>query len=354
MCRAGRVDAVGIDRRDAVDTAARLARTAAGHTLSEVADAAGVAPDTLRSRLGAMRWRGRCDDLLATNADLLHTRRVAATLPRWPPAAKRVAASKLRRFGDGTATWSVPFTDIPSRHRRRVSAPRMRTVEPVLVAAHNHCPPLLLVHLSDNPADMVRRSVIDNSSCPQGALHKLVSDPSSWVRAQFAASGRCPQTLLRRLAADDSREVREAVLTDACGQDLVAQLADDPHPRVRYRAASHRQCPRDVLKHLARSDEDLQVVTAAVENPNLGDAALADIITGADTATRVVVAGLVYCPADVAKTLAADPDEDVRVAVAQNDHCPHDLLERLAETDPSPRVRSEAGTNLVEADMYNR
>ena len=230
----------------------------------------------------------------------------------------------------------------------------MRTAEPVLVASHKHCPPLLLVHLSDSRSDRVRRFLIDNSSCPQGALHKFVSDPSSWVRSQFAASGRCPQTLLRRLAADDSREVREAVLTDACGQDLVAQLADDPHPRVRYRAASHRQCPRDVLKHLARSDEDLQVVTAAVENPNLGDAALADIIVGADTATRVVVAGLVYCPADVAKTLAADPDEAVRVAVAQNDHCPHDLLERLAETDPSPRVRSEAGTNLVEADMYNR
>ena len=349
------------DRRDVADTAVRLARTAAGHTLGEVADAAGVNPATLRSRLEAMRWRGRCDDLLATNADALHAhyvaakslhaRRVVMKSLRWPPAAKRVAASKRRRFGDGTATWSVPLADILSRSMRRVSAPRVRTTDPFLAAAHTQCPPLLLVHLSNNPAAAIRRSVIDNSSCPQVVIHKFVSDPSSWVRSEFAASGHCPQSMLSRLAADDDSEVREAVLAGACPQNLVTQLASDPDQRVRYRAASHRQCPRDVLKHLARSDEDLQVVTAAVENPNLGDADLTEIIVDANSATRVIIAGLVYCPVDVAETLATDPDEDVRVAVVRNDHCPHDLLERLAETDPSSRVRSEADTNLVEADM---
>ena len=206
---------MGTDRQDAVDAAARLARTAAGHTLSEVADAADVNPDTLRRRLETMRWRGRCDDLLATNADSLRARRVAATLPRWPPAAKRVAASKLHRLGDGTATWSVQLADTPSRAQRRVSAPRMRTADPVLAANHKQCPPLLLVHLSDSPADRVRRSLIDNWSCPQGALHKLASDPSSWVRSQFVASGRCPHDLLERLAeTDPSPHVRNEAHTN--------------------------------------------------------------------------------------------------------------------------------------------
>ena len=197
---------------------------------------------------------------------------------------------------------------------------------------------------------MVSCSLADNPSCPPWALHKLASDTSSWVRRRFADSGRCPPLLLGRLAADDTSKVRESVLKTVGSSDVVVHLAGDPEPRVRRMAAQHRQCPPDVLERLARSDEDLDVVAAAVGNSNFGDAAMAGVVSSADTAKRVIIANTLHCPGDVYETLACDPDEDVRVAVAQSEACPYCLLERLADRGSSLRVRNEANTNLTEGE----
>ena len=300
-------------------TAARLARIAAGHTLAEVADAAGVDPHALQNHLRALPTRGRCARLLAdwTAPDR------AITVAACPAGVVRAVASLSNERGGGTPGWERTLTAIAEPVQTRVCGPRLRQTASAAAAAHLECPSSLLEHLSNSEDPRTRRAAATNPECPTRLLQRLANDEDNDVRCSVAQHHHCPTPTLERLAGDDAWTVRLHVAQNVC-------------------------CSSDTLEEIVAYDEDPDVAAAAFQNPALNDEALRRRVAHDDWQHRRMVAALQRCPSDLLETLAEDPDIDVRRAVANNPECPFDLLERLAEGNDS-QVAHDALSNLQES-----
>ena len=314
-----RIDAVKPRSVDRWRIAARLARTAAGHTLDEVADAAGVDPHGLRNHLLALPTRGRCAQLLTDRAAPVKAIAVAAC----PAGVVRAGASLSNVRGWGTPGWERMLYPDEEPAPIRVCGPRLRQTAPATAAAHLECPSALLEHLSNHEDPRTRIATARNPACPTRLLQRLANDEDNDVRCSVAQHHHCPTETLKCLAGDDAWTVRLHVAQNVC-------------------------CSSDTLEEIAVVDEDPDVVAAAFQNPALNDEALRRRVAHDDWQHRRMVAALQRCPSDLLETLAEDPDIDVRRAVANNPECPFDLLERLVEDNDS-EVAHAALSNLQES-----
>ena len=314
-----RIDAVKPRKVARWQIAARLARTAAGHTLAEVADAAGVDPHDLRNHLLALPTRGRCAQLLAdpTAPDR------AITVAACPAGVVRAVASLSNVRGWGTPGWERTLTTITEPVQTRVCGPRLRQTASANAAAHLECPSALLEHLSNHENPRTRIAAARNPECPTHLLQRLANDEDNDVRCSVAQHHHCPTPTLGRLAGDDAWTVRLHAVQNLC-------------------------CSSDTLEEIAVCDEDPDVAESAFQNPALNDEALRRSVAHDDWQHRRMVAALRRCPSDLLETLAEDPDSDVRRAVANNTQCPFDLLERLVEDNDS-EVAHAALSNLQES-----
>ena len=107
------------------------------------------------------------------------------------------------------------------------------TIERVIVAGSEHCPPELLTILVADPDPVVRRRVAEHTTDPD-LLDRLAGDPEASVRVPLVNNTGCPTSILRLLAGDPHPHVRRAV---ACNKrtpcDIVDALMSDPDSTVR-------------------------------------------------------------------------------------------------------------------------
>ena len=260
--------------------AARLARCAPAHTLSEVATAADITAHDLERRLAELPVRGRCARLAADA--ILRQRGAAAAAAEQsqacPPAAVRASAAGPRAVrGSGTAGWSISAL---LGSGLRVCAPRLRageaTVAGIVAVANPDCPPLLLERLASNTEQRlsVRTAAAANPSCPLTVVERLVSDNEPEIR--YAASDNPVMSTEHRheMARSFNSDVREAVAGSRLSRpDVLGALVEDNDQRVRSAVAGNPSCPLDLLMRLA-SDNDETVRGCAAGNPSFPPDAL--------------------------------------------------------------------------------
>lgn len=183
-----------------------------------------------------------------------------------------------------------------------------------------------------------------NPVLPHAFRMRLAEHPDAAIRRALASrSVEFPRELYERLAGDEDPKVREYLASNEhVPEDLLAHLAEDPHPSVRAKLAQwFTQAPEPVRRRLL-TDPDEQVRQSAcstyfARTPR--PVPPADLLPAllSDPATRAGAIRHCALDADTADRLAADPDEQVRRQLADHPDLPVRLRAVLA-ADPDTTV----------------
>ena len=263
--------------------AIRAARAAPALGLATVARAAAVAEGTLIDGLCALRWRGRCDTLVA---DTLRSGnaagRVAAAASRTcPPPLRRLAArdftAEVRPAGAGTPAWSGRC--VATRGR-----PLPRSVIAVSVAASAAgCPPAMLAAAAQADRAETRDAAAVNPNCPPQMLAALIDDSDWQTSRRAAANPACPpQILAAAVLHHPGSGVREiAAHNSSCGPAAIVAAARSSDWVMRAAAAQNPNCgPRE--RAALACDDAPAVVCAVARNPNCDAATLRSLARSDD------------------------------------------------------------------------
>ncbi len=218
---------------------------------------------------------------------------------------------------------------------RRTLAGRQDLTEPQVARLLEHVP----------------TSVALKQRLPAAVRRRLTDHPDVWVRISLAdntdlADSTTPENreLFERLAADPAPDVRKALAESGhTPADLRARLAHDPDPAVRATLAQWWTDAPEAVRRTLLTDPEGSVRAAAcaryfrrlphpVPPADLVPALLADPLTRAGAVPHCTL------DADLADSLARDPDPDVRRALAAHPDLPADTRARLA-ADPRALVR---------------
>ncbi|MFD8783590.1 hypothetical protein [Kitasatospora sp. NPDC059599] len=181
---------------------------------------------------------------------------------------------------------------LPDRFRIQLAAHRDKSVRSALVSRAATAPRAVLERLIDDPEPKVREELARNDHTPSDLRFRLAADPDPAVRAELAKHWtQAPEAVRRILLTDPAATVRAA----ACA----TYFACLPHP---------------------------------VPPADLVPALLADPGTRAGAVVHAVL------DADTLRSLAEDPDGEVRAQLARHPDVPPNVRDVLA-VDPSLRVR---------------
>ena len=259
-------------------SAQRLARSAPGFSLEEIAAASGVAADRIVVRLRSLSARGPCA-VAAMSAD-------DPPPGLFPPGAARAAVHAQRQWAvtsPGTVSWSM------RRFRTRRSAVLQASSDAIpreQAARRPDLPPAAAFALCSDPSRHVRCALAANGHTLDVVRGVLCGDPSEIVKVHLAASGTLPTRYLSLLAADSGEQTCEQIASrDDCPPDVLESLSLSDFCSVRVEVASHPAAPADTLARLTGDNEP---------------------------SVRIAVAANPACPSQVSLTLARD--EDWRVA----------------------------------------
>lgn len=202
-----------------------------------------------------------------------------------------------------------------------------------------------------------------NRSCPLNILVWLTWDTNQSVRRAAAENPSCTPELLERLAKSGGADRRAAVASNhSCPPEMLERLANDLDPSVRYAVAKNPLCPPEVLKRLAMDqgilmfrmvDESLSTSELPTRSTSSGDRIKrAPAVAGTETDRRLLAANSPLCPSEMLEQLAADPDSIIRRSVAKNPSCPLEALTQLArDKDTFVRVRVAQNPSCPRSDV---
>ena len=164
----------------------------------------------------------------------------------------------------------------------------------------------------DNEIFISNKTIIDKI---EKYIKKMFPNIESWDNySNFSITTE----LLAKLADNPYPDVRyEVAMNPKTTTELLDKLADDPDPDVRYEVAINPKTTTELLAKLA-DDQDYSVRRAVVENPKITTELLAK--------------------------LANDPCWDVRCAVARHPDITIELLDKLS-SDRNSYVRCVAAEN---------
>lgn len=163
-----------------------------------------------------------------------------------------------------------------------------------------------------------RAELASNRSASAAVLRALSRVGGPAVRRALAENPSTPKEVLVTLARDERRGTRLAVaLNPSAPEEALIALVSDPYNQVRWAVAVHGNCGPSVQRAVAASGDSMA-------RQNLVGQELAD---------------------DVAATLAADPDPQVRGRLAAFTRDPELLAGLIA--DPSDIVRAGATENQL-------
>jgi len=170
----------------------------------------------------------------------------------------------------------------------------------------------VLIHLSADKSEMVRRAVAENLNLPLEYLVKLSSDESEEVRLGVANNKNITPDIAERLSNDNIFIVRSAVAQNRkIGSSALTRLASDESSAVRTGAARNPKTSPEVLAKLL-NDEDDFVAAAAAKNEKTPIDAIIRLSKSQDEKKRVTALLAKNLPEDVLIDLSKDPSRLVR------------------------------------------
>ena len=348
-------------RRDA----ARMARSAPQIPIRLVGAVFGVGNDYMTRVLDDLNGRGRC---AAAAAAVL---REAATITAAVAATSSVSPAVIRavenkpRTGDvhlfGTSGWAGRRTRgvALTRHAAVMSATQPTKRHRIGVSTSASCPSLILETLAGDDLFEVRTATSVSTAASAALLARLAADPDLDVGAIVAANPATPQTQLRflshhehgpvrgvaaanpanplweDLATDPEPEVRAKAATNPrCDATLLTRMSSDPYPEVRAAVAAHDLCPPEMVVRLC-ADLVSSVVIAAATRQDLSREAFETLATG-PAAGCGILAGRSDCPPGLFDVLAIGPETQAHHRAASNTACPPRVLRRLHKDHLDP------------------
>ena len=241
-------------------SAQRLARSAPGFSLEEIAAASGVAADRIVVRLRSLSARGPCA-AAAMSAD-------DPPPGLFPPGAMRAAVHAQHQWAvisPGTVSWSM------RRFRTRRSAVLQTSSDEISryeAARRPDLPPATVFGLCSDPNRHVRCALAASDHTPEAVRGVLCGDPAEIVKVHLAASDTLPTRYLRLLAAAGGEQTCEQIASrDDCPPGVLESLSLSDSCSVRVEVAAHLAAPGETLACLA-GDNEPTVKLAVVTNPS--------------------------------------------------------------------------------------
>lgn len=187
----------------------------------------------------------------------------------------------------------------------------------------------------------VKKEIASQKYTTEEVLIHLSADKSEDVRRAVAENLNLPAEFLAQLSSDSSEKVRIGVANNSkITPDIAKQLSNDTSVVVRSAASRNPKTDSSTLTRLA-SDESSSVRASVAANPKTNPAALAKLINDEEV---LVAAGAVRnekTPIDALVSLSKSQDEERRALVMQSKNIPIDVIVELSK-DPSRLVRYRA------------
>ena len=161
-------------------------------------------------------------------------------------------ATAARHLLDACPQYSIHRTCSDQARQRRAETSRTATE-------------LALLSRSSSPD--VRGYVALNLRCPPPVLQRLARDPKMSVRYGVTSHAAIPPATLAQLAVSAQAFGQRWVVArnPNCRQRLLARLASDPDPGVRFAVSKHPSTPLRVLEWLSTRSDDEAVASAAAK-----------------------------------------------------------------------------------------
>ena len=182
--------------------------------------------------------------------------------------------------------------------------------------------------------------------CPSVRLREFADNPNWRLREAAAANPSADLRIAVQLASDNDKDVRVALTTNpSVPPFLLGLLAED---RVEEVASSARR--RLAYSHLGigQATDGSETEGATFVHSEEGCDALMALLDST-AGVHVLLGRHPLAPAELLRSLSADPDWRVRVACAGNSSAPTDVLDRLLR-DTDADVRAAALNNAATTD----
>ena len=188
------------------------------------------------------------------------------------------------------------------------------------IAAQTYTTEEVLIYLSTDEDEWVRRRVAENLNAPIELLTQLSMDSSYLVRAGVASNKKITSNIIEQLSNDTEEYVKSKIAENPkTNSSILARLASDKNGSVRASVAKNPKTSPTILVKLT-NDEINYVAAEAVKNKKI--------------------------PIDAVINLLKSQDENKRQIALESKHLPEDVLVNLSK-DPSIIVRRKAVSNPV-------
>ena len=170
----------------------------------------------------------------------------------------------------------------------------------------------VLIHLSADKSEEVRRAVAQNLNVPAEVLAQLSNDASAETRIGVANNKKITPDIAEQLSNDTDVAVRYVIAhSPKADSSTLTKLASDKTATVRAGAASNPKTSPAILAKLI-NDEDHSVVASAVRNQKTPIDAVIDLSKSQDETRRPLALQRKDLPKDVLVNFSKDPSFSVR------------------------------------------
>ena len=200
----------------------------------------------------------------------------------------------------------------------------------------------VLIHLSADKSEEVRRAVAENLNLPIEFLDKLAGDASEEARIGVANNKKITPDIAEQLSNDTSAVVRYAITHNPkTDSSTLTRLASDESDIVRSGAASNPKTSPATLAKLI-DDETTSVAASAVRNQKTPIDAVINLSKSQDETRRSLALQSKNLPKDVLIDLSKDPSRRVRLAAVASEGMRSIDLLSLFLNDEDPQIRHSA------------
>ena len=229
------------------------------------------------------------------------------------------------------------------------------------VANNRSTPPEVLVKLSVDKDVEVREGAAGNPSTPPEVLVKLSVDKDVKVREKVARNGSTPPEVLVKLSEDENEYVRvEVARNGSTPPEALAKLSGDKSPRVRKRVVTNPSTPPEALAKLS-GDELYDILIKVSKNPKTPPEALAKLASTPQpeydvspfNRVRIEVSKNPNTPPEALTRLASDIDSAVRQNVASNPSTAPEVLTKML-FDEEAEEEHYRNLNIIHRVLENR
>lgn len=212
----------------------------------------------------------------------------------------------------------------------------------------------VLIHLSTDKSEEVRRAVAENLNLPIEYLVKLSSDESEEVRLGVANNKKITSDIAEQLSNDTGIAVKLAITqSPKIGSSALTRLASDESDIVRSGVARNPKTSPATLAKLLNDESDSVFITA-VMNEKTPIEAIINLSKSQDEKRRASAARAKNLPKDVLVNLSTDPSRLVRQTAMSNEKMKSiDWLSRFLN-DEDQEIRTMANYHIKKLEKKSK